>query len=259
MNPPLFVPLSLDNTSDFTVRNAQSLAVAAHMAYSDSPTIQGVLTDTRAVFFDAGSAYVLAFRGTADFKDWITDAKFLQKAYLYGGLAHDGFLDATYDLIKSVADTVQFALAYKSKPLFIAGHSLGGALAIVTASLLYHKGIIPLAVYTYGSPRVGNGSFAMAYDALGISTYRLVCPNDIVPHVPLPGLILQYRQTREEAYVLGQVNGIPNIQFGRSGLQKAWADALMVYRAWLLIRNPLGLWDDVKGNHAIENYLNKLS
>ena len=69
--------------------------------------------------------------------------------------------------------------------LFIAGHSLGGALAAITAHRLVTELDAPVtAVYTFGMPRPGSPAFAAAYDQrLGMCTYRLVQGEDIVPTV----------------------------------------------------------------------------
>src|SRR5207249_44832 len=69
--------------------------------------------------------------------------------------------------------------------LFIAGHSLGGALAAITAHRLVTELDAPVtAVYTFGMPRPGSPAFAGAYDQRrGMCTYRLVQGEDIVPTV----------------------------------------------------------------------------
>lgn len=58
-----------------------------------------------------------------------------------------------------------------SKPVIYAGHSLGGALAMVAAA--HQQLAIPGsvgAVYTFGGPRVGDAAWATAYDGLGLAT-----------------------------------------------------------------------------------------
>jgi hypothetical protein len=83
------------------------------------------------------------------------------------------------------------------KKLFIAGHSRGGAFAVLAAVALAHAGLndeaIPdvAGVYTFGQPRVGNEGFFEAYTALGIPLYRFVNRDDPIPGVPPAGLIPQ--------------------------------------------------------------------
>ena len=62
----------------------------------------------------------------------------------------------------------------------LSGHSLGGALAqlaahdIATAAREQMHLRIKVICYTYGSPRVGNHSFAREYDKLVPHTWHLV-------------------------------------------------------------------------------------
>lgn len=66
------------------------------------------------------------------------------------------------------------------------GHSLGGALATLTALGLQQRGVVPAGVFTFGSPRVGQASFTDLYDASGLTpvTYRIVNERDPVTKVP---------------------------------------------------------------------------
>jgi hypothetical protein len=77
------------------------------------------------------------------------------------------------------------ALADTTEPLLLAGHSLGGAVAVVLAQKLAAAGRPPAAVYTYGMPRPGSPAFGGAYDqVLGARTFRLLHGQDSVPTVP---------------------------------------------------------------------------
>jgi hypothetical protein len=63
----------------------------------------------------------------------------------------------------------------------LAGHGLGGALAVLTAARLDREDVEVNAVYTFGAPRVGNLDFYYNYN---VPTYRIVYNNDILTHVP---------------------------------------------------------------------------
>jgi triacylglycerol lipase len=70
--------------------------------------------------------------------------------------------------------------------IYLAGHSLGAALATISA---LHIGSLkkfnqPPSVYTFASPRVGNPEFAKVFDTYGISCYRIANSEDVVTHVP---------------------------------------------------------------------------
>jgi hypothetical protein len=72
------------------------------------------------------------------------------------------------------------------RSLWITGHSLGGALAMVTAAFLANVPNPGVAgVFTYGQPRVGDPQFRVRYESsLGRVTFRCVNDRDLVPHLP---------------------------------------------------------------------------
>ncbi|EJK63712.1 hypothetical protein THAOC_15615 [Thalassiosira oceanica] len=79
----------------------------------------------------------------------------------------------------------------------ITGHSLGASIASLAAfdlaQTLRHMNLSAqshLRVYTAGSPRTGNVSFARAYNELVPDTWHVINDNDIVPAMPhAPSLI----------------------------------------------------------------------
>jgi triacylglycerol lipase len=90
------------------------------------------------------------------------------------------------------------ALLNNTRPLWFAGHSLGGAMATICASrcqLSFIKSN-PRALFTYGSPRVGNRRYVsyVSYEA-----YRWVNNNDVVARVP--PWWLGFRHKGQEVYL----------------------------------------------------------
>ena len=74
------------------------------------------------------------------------------------------------------------------KRLFIAGHSLGAALATLALPDVSRKtsSTSPI-LYTYGSPRVGDKVFAEAFNRRDAgASFRIVNTSDIVVSIPLP-------------------------------------------------------------------------
>jgi hypothetical protein len=70
---------------------------------------------------------------------------------------------------------------------------LGAALATLAADRLAAENVPVAGVYTFGSPRVGDGAFARTFtDRLGDRCFRFVNAADVVTRVPPPGLILDY-------------------------------------------------------------------
>jgi triacylglycerol lipase len=69
--------------------------------------------------------------------------------------------------------------------VYVTGHSMGGALAALTAERISTELHLDVAaVYTFGMPRPGNQALADRYNQrLGSCTYRLVHGDDLVPTV----------------------------------------------------------------------------
>ena len=134
---------------------------------------------------DIDDAALLVFRGTDSIATWLTDGRIVQiEDPAYPGKVHRGFADALRGIWPQLVDLLPRPAA--GRPLWVAGHSLGGALAVLAAVRLVNEGHNVRATYTYGSPRVGNLAFYQGYRPL---TYRFVNNNDLVPHVPLEFLI----------------------------------------------------------------------
>ena len=70
-------------------------------------------------------------------------------------------------------------------PLFITGHSLGGALALLATKLIARD--INGACYTFGAPRIANYEY---FDGVKTPVYRIVNSADVVPRVP-PGALME--------------------------------------------------------------------
>lgn len=139
-----------------------------------------------------GNAAFLVFAGTdpARWETLATDVLALQPSHTD---VHLGFLRA----FAAVADDVsKFLSELGGRKLFVAGHSLGGALAILAARFAKETGAKPSAVYAYGVPRVGGKQFAAAYaEALGDVTYRLVHGDDLAARLPMSTIKLLGRKT----------------------------------------------------------------
>ena len=146
---------------------------------------------TQAYLASSAIFAVLAFRGTEkDFKDIRSDldARFYGTE---GGRMHRGF-HAAYD---PIADDVRAATEdLGNQPLYVTGHSLGGALATVAAWDLERDTLA--ACYTFGSPRVGDQDLDAALKA---PVYRVVNAADIVPRVPF--MAMGYRHVGDLRYL----------------------------------------------------------
>lgn len=122
----------------------------------------------------------LVFRGTSlGIYNWIYNLDCLLSAWPQGGRVHRGFKI----LLLEAWDEIEQMLNSLTGSIYYTGHSLGGALAVLAATLRK-----PEAVYTFGAPRMANRSFLEATQHINI--YRVVNPQDIVACVPpFPGVM----------------------------------------------------------------------
>ena len=120
---------------------------------------------------------VLVFRGTEqDIKDFVTDLTVGRLRHSDGKIdTHAGFTRA----LDSVWEGVAEVLGRLRRPVFYTGHSLGAALATLAAAR-----IAPTALYTFGSPRVGDDEFVATLRHMDGSIHRVVHGQDIVTTLP---------------------------------------------------------------------------
>lgn len=149
-------------------QNADVLGRAAHLAYKDRETIGIKLQewDMKLVqFFDRQNtqAYlakndqtcILAFRGTQPnmIRDWLydLDSRFVSAPKGMVGRVHVGFQNALNAIWPDVWSALKKERGARS--LWITGHSLGGALAILATARLHFSKSQPInGLYTYGQP-----------------------------------------------------------------------------------------------------------
>ena len=185
-------------STQFSLKNAYALALCSNLAYESEKKIKKELAahgfeatfierrETQCFVACNDAAMVLAFRGTTNIQDWMTNSDVLLTGVRAGlGKVHGGFLRAlclVWDDILQVLGAQQT----KAQPLWITGHSLGGALATLAAARFVLEMDKPVnGVYTFGQPRVGDREFARLFNSeFKARQFRFVNNNDIVTRVP---------------------------------------------------------------------------
>lgn len=135
---------------------------------------------------------LIIFRGTEplDLQNWIDDLDTYFTPYdqCEGCEVHEGFYGTYLDIQpKILAAAGALFKKYPNSRKLVAGHSLGGALAVhAGVDIINHFGEID-EFYTYGSPRVGNAQFAQWSNSKvkGNFNSRITHNRDPVPHLPL--------------------------------------------------------------------------
>ena len=179
--------------------NAYWMSCASGLVYSDAGELTRALKtwgfsrvnvvsrgSTQCVIANDGKMALVSFRGTEtdQIGDVLADLEFTQRS-AHGGRVHSGFYRA-YAQVRSRVRSQVAAHVADGQTLWIAGHSLGGALATLAAIDLCEQGRTVHGVYTYGQPHVGDASFRDHYNKqLRGRHYRIANVNDLVPNLPL--------------------------------------------------------------------------
>lgn len=163
---------------------AQALGLGAVAVFPDP--LWWPLPNTQGFWFRQGGVAALVFRGTMNTRHLRDNLRFLPPKHPNHpwGKVHPGFLGS----FEAVIDTVvrPFAAAAQgADTVWLSGHSLGGALAVLAAAWLrIHTGLQP-ALLTFGQPMPGLPDFCQRFDAeLPDRLTRLINRRDIVPRLP---------------------------------------------------------------------------
>ena len=212
----------------------------AEEAFSKSPlAAQGFHLDwlgsrevNRGLVLSDDASLVIVFRGTRldmhnlmdvaelviiNQSDLWIDSLFLPAVCAAGGRVHAGFLKA----FEEVGDTLDALWKAKSpgRKVWLAGHSLGGALATLAAA---HRGRDAVqGLYTYGCPRVGDARFTSVLPQS--SHYRFVHREDWVVRQPPEFLGYTHAGTVKQVRGAAPSTWWDNVQRGARGLNTALA------------------------------------
>lgn len=143
---------------------------------ADGPRPYGVIYNDA----DLG-AWVCVLRGTDSEAEWRSDADaaLVDCPFLPGARTHRGFTTIHQTLIAD-GHTLRYFLAGCARPLIVAGHSLGAALATLVAANVGGADLV-----TFAGPRVGDDAFATMAASRLASNWRFVNSPDVVPKLPL--------------------------------------------------------------------------
>ena len=172
----------------FLGRDVEVSAVTVHNG--------ALLTDTNLYVISAQSAAMIVCRGTdpTNIIDFLTDLDNLLVPFHVPtdtqhedcGYVHAGMYRAARE---AEIDLLHCLEELDPKQIIIAGHSLGGGLAVMLAAILVARRFMraeQVAVYTYGQPMIGDKGFRTYFDkslALQNRTFRHVYRRDPVPRI----------------------------------------------------------------------------
>jgi triacylglycerol lipase len=218
------MPLELIEDAKGDPRNAAVLSLASDLAYL--PSEEGseafrtqlgmqarlISVGNTQVYVAANDDHIVAaFRGTESpttidgLKDWLlTDAGNLLivpegrlgtdlAAAGTGARFHQGFVRAIGDIWEPFLEAIEAEQNKNDRPIWLTGHSLGGALALLAAWLLRRKFIAVHQVYTFGGPMIGNSDVVEAFAReFPEKVFRYVNMPDPIPKLPTISLIANH-------------------------------------------------------------------
>jgi triacylglycerol lipase len=230
--------VSVDNTQVYVAENDESIVVA--FRGSEAPTTLDGLKDW---LLTNANNYLILPEGQSgtEFAAAGVDARF-----------HRGFLDALAMIWDPLFAAVDRAQKAKERPLWITGHSLGGAIALLAAWRLRRNFLAVQEVVTFGAPMIGNDTAAKAFEQeFGGKIYRYVDLEDVVPHLPSVSLLANAYQHCVNEVALSAAQAAA----AAAGLQAlaqapgstAAIDPSVADQVWGLVRTRIA-------SHMIDNY-----
>ncbi len=183
---------------------ALALAKIAELTYCSPRVIQSIALKswgfttlevfpmgcTEAILLAHDQAIIVAFRGSDDPQDWIKNLNLDLVQGPLRGKTHEGFLQIlgqTWEDIRLSICCLKAQARWRGHhpAVWFTGHSLGGALATLTAAHFYEQDEQLNGLYTFGSPRVGDRQFARCFNThFGFRTLRIINKNDPIPSLP---------------------------------------------------------------------------
>ncbi|GAB4852179.1 hypothetical protein Ancab_016370 [Ancistrocladus abbreviatus] len=231
---------------------------------------------------------VVAFKGTNPFDsdDWCTDVDLSWYELKGIGKMHGGFMKALglqrnkgwpkdIELGPGQPEFAYYTIREKLREIIkhdrkakimLAGHSLGGALAILfTAVLILHEEAELLnrleGVYTFGQPRVGDKEFGEfmkeKLKAYNVRYCRHVYCNDMVPRLPYDDTTMLYKHFGpcfyyNSLYMEKVLQDEPNKNY----FSLQWVIPKYMNAIWELIRSFILPW--IKGEEYEEGWCMRL-
>jgi hypothetical protein len=172
----------LDFIRNFKVTNSQIQGVSGGLVNQLLNRSTGFSFTAEGISPQFKKHHIIAVRGTVftSFADWLTNGNIAITLGPKNLEVHSGFQKAFNSM---QGEFNQYVLQHNPRCLHIVGHSLGGAIAELTAIWASERGI-KTKLYTFGAPRVVLKNSAHSA-AMNIEHYRVTHGADPVPCVPV--------------------------------------------------------------------------
>jgi triacylglycerol lipase len=236
--------ISVDNTQAYVAENDNSIVIA--FRGSEAPTTLDGLKDW---LLTNANNYLIMPEGRAgtDFAAAGVGARF-----------HKGFLEALEMIWQPLLSAVNDAIKIKERPVWITGHSLGGALALMAAWRFQRSFVAIQEIVTFGAPMIGNDAAAKAFEQeFSGKIYRFVDLDDVVPHLPSVSLIANaYMHCQNEVglsavQLVAAVSGLDALKQAAGTSGDGTIDVNLADQVWEVVRGRIA-------SHMIGTYQSRV-
>ncbi|KAL8500433.1 hypothetical protein ACS0TY_020143 [Phlomoides rotata] len=169
---------------------------------------------------------VIAYRGTATCMEWLENLRvtltnlpsddvasddyesMVQSGFLSMYTSSTGTRNSLQDTIRDEIEKILQKYADEPLSITVTGHSLGAALATLTAhdiaTTFKHAPLV--TVVSFGGPRVGNKNFRSQLEKSGTKVLRIVNSDD--PITKVPGFVLNEEANGDQKAAAGLLNWV---------------------------------------------------
>ena len=169
-----------------------------------SPPVTANQNSAQAMFVEHEEWLAMVFRGTDQPADWLDNLAIRTEHTDYGDF-HHGFHRSLEDVWETIYRAYTKAMDKDKRPLFITGHSLGGAMATVAAAKFIYMDRPFTSLYTFGQPRAVTRETARLINSeAGKRYYRFQNNMDVVSRIP--ARISGYSHAGNNLYITNEGN-----------------------------------------------------
>lgn len=161
--------------------------------------------DNAALVVLTGTDVYIAFRGTVSRRNWWQDISIGRSDFPLPqnaaddaksvGRAHSGFLSASESLwprilkrVRTAEQTKNTGRAVSGRRLWLTGHSLGGAMALITGFRLLEEGFDVHGMHVFGAVAPFDKAISSKLShqsGIGMNTFHVKYTYDVIPKLPL--------------------------------------------------------------------------